>query len=61
MNEVSNHDLKQIYNINESLPTNITQTDTTEVTLGKMNQVRDNLNVKLAECSASALIRTNDQ
>jgi hypothetical protein len=53
---VSNHDLKQISKINESLTDNITQIGTTDVTINKMNQVRENLKVKLAECSASELV-----
>jgi hypothetical protein len=53
---VSNHDLKQIYKINESLTNNITQNETTDVTINKMNQVRENLKVKFAECSASELV-----
>ncbi len=44
-----------VSNISESLSTNLKQFETTEVKSDKMDQVRENLKVKLAECSASAL------
>jgi hypothetical protein len=58
-NQKSFHDqkeYKQIYNINESLSLNITHIEKTEVPLNKINQVRDNLKVKLTEFSASELV-----
>jgi hypothetical protein len=42
--------------LNELLTNNVTQIESTDVTKDKINQVRENLKVKITECSASELI-----